>query len=438
MLEILIIIIYSALFCIFIAKTSLFKVKDLSLLFICMAFFIKIGVGILYGYLHHFYFAGGDTIDYFNSAEQISSTFFKYPSYYFRSWFWMNPEMPDNSVFYYPEWSFIKKDFGTYLLVHVHALPQLLCFGYYNVHIVFVALLSLLSSLNFYRALRDTINLPKSFLIFSCFFMPSVLFWTAGLHKDVWVYFGFSLLMLSLRKLVLHKKIAIPELFSGIIIIALFRYYLILLIFPALLAIMWSVLNLKKSPLFKFIVAYSVFLTIMLLVELLGIFPIMELLSSRQHEFLSETGNSGIAGAQELRPTFLSMLSQLPYAIINVCFRPFIWDCNDLLQYVAAFEIIIFWFFVIVSLPYRRTDKAANSMSYFLFFYSVTNLLLIGMLVCNVGTIVRYRSIALSMLFVVVMQAFDYIKLGIRKRQLNKPSSVKRSNNNSAAINSNL
>jgi hypothetical protein len=55
-----------------------------------------------------------------------------------------------------------------------------------------------------------------------------------------------------------------------------------------------------------------------------------------------------------------------------------------------------------------------------------------------VGTIVRYRSIALSMLFVVVMQAFDYIKLGIRKRQLNKPSSVKRSNNNSAAINSNL
>jgi hypothetical protein len=52
MLEILIVIIYSAIFCIFIAKTSLFTVKDLSVSFICIAFLVKISAGILYGYLH--------------------------------------------------------------------------------------------------------------------------------------------------------------------------------------------------------------------------------------------------------------------------------------------------------------------------------------------------------------------------------------------------
>jgi len=438
MLEILLLIIYSAIFCILIARTSLFKAKDLTVLFVCIAFFVKAVAGVLYGYLHQYYFIGGDTIDFFNAAEQISSTFFKYPSYYFSSWFWMNPEMPDKSVFYYPEWSFIKKDFGTYLLVHIHAIPQLISFGFYNVHIVFVAALSLLASINFYRALRDTINLPKNFLIFSCFFMPSVLFWTAGLHKDVWIYFGLSLIMLSLRKLILHQKIALTELLSGIIIIALFRYYLILLIFPALLSIMWSVFNDNKSPLLKFTITYTIFLITFLLLEILSVYPILELISARQQEFLSETGNSGIPEAEALKPNLLSMLIQFPNAIINVCFRPFLWDCNDVLQYVAALETIVFWFFVIVSLPLRRTEKAANPMSYFLFFYSVSNLLLIGMLVCNVGTIVRYRSIAFSMLFVVVLQAFDYIKIGLKKRQLKKLSTTKSSKNNTAAINSNL
>jgi hypothetical protein len=425
MLEILIVIIYSAIFCIFIAKTSLFTVKDLSVSFICIAFLVKISAGILYGYLHHFYFVGGDTIDYYNASAQIASTFFKYPSYYIRSWLWLNPQMPDNSVFYYPEWTFIKKDFGTYLLVHIHAVPQLLSFGYYNVHLVFVAILSLLGSLNFYRALRDTINLPKIFLIFSCFFMPSVLFWTAGLHKDVWVYFGLSILFLGLRKLVLFKKIAFPEILGGIIIIIFYRYYLFFLIIPALLAIMWSVLIVKRSPLFKFITAYMIFFCFLLIADLLGVFPIMEILSSRQQDFLSETGNSAIKGALPLEPSVLSLISQLPVATLNVCFRPFIWDCNDLLQYVAAIEIIIFWVFVIVSFPYRKIEKAANPLSYFLFFYAVSNLLLIGLLVSNVGTIVRYRSIALSLLFVVVLQAFDYIKLGIKNRRLSKVSPLK-------------
>ena len=159
--------------------------------------------------------------------------------------------------------------------------------------------------------------------------------------------------------------------------------------------------------------------------DLLGVFPLMEIFTTRQQDFLSETGNSAIKGALPLEPSVLSLISQLPVATLNVCFRPFIWDCNDLLQYVAAIEIIIFWVFVIVSFPYRKIEKAANPLSYFLFFYAVSNLLLIGLLVSNVGTIVRYRSIALSLLFVVVLQAFDYIKLGIKNRRLSKVSPLK-------------
>jgi cell division protein FtsL len=92
----------------------------------------------------------------------------------------------------------------------------------------------------------------------------------------------------------------------------------------------------------------------------------------------------------------------------------------------------------VLSLPKRKTERKVNLISYFIFFYAAINLLLIGLLVSNVGTIVRYRSIALSLLFVVVLQAFDLIKLGLRKRQLNKNASFDSSGKKDVAIESRL
>ena len=438
MLQILIIIFYSIIFCFIIARIGFFKVKGLSASFICIAFLIKLTAGILYGYLHRNYLMGGDTMEYYLASDQIANTFFQYPLYYLKSWLFMNPDIPSASVYIYPDWAYIQKDYGTYLLSHVHAIPQFFSFGYYNVHIVFVAFLALLGSLNIYRALSDTIHLPKNFLIFACFFMPSVLFWTAGLHKDVWVYLGISLLLLGLRKLYLFKKIANLEMFAGILIIAVFRYYLIPLIVPGILAMAWSVNDNKSAPLYKFLAVYSIFALFLFSLEFFGLYPLLNILAERQAEFLNEMGNSSIQGVQPLVATWSNFFLQIPRSIVNVCFRPFIWDCNDVLQLISSLEILVFWIFAIFSISFRRTESKANPLSYFIFFYAASNLLLVGLLVSNVGTIVRYRSIALSLLFVVALQAFDFIKLGLQNRKTNKASSFKAANNKRAALKSQL
>lgn len=433
--QILLIIFYSAVFCLLIVKTSFFRLKELSIPFICGAFVLKILVGILYGAIHSHYFNGGDTFLYFKSISQISATFFEYPAYYFQSWVGMKPSIPEGSgVFEYPDWKYIRRDFGTYLLVHLHTIPQLLSFGYYNVHIVFVAFLSVIASINFFRALHQAISIPKTLLIFSCFFMPSLLFWTSGLHKDVWVYFGISMLLLGLSNFSLRKT-NYWQIFSGLIIIGLFRYYLIPMLIPGILAFVWSFSSKKPTHLYKFLTTYASFFLLLLLTEILGLYPLLEVLSMRQQEFLSETGNSGIEGVEPFFPTFFGVLQQLPSAVVNVGFRPFIWDCKDILQYIAALEILAFWILVFFTLPYRFSMRNANPMSYFLFFYAFVNMLLIGLLVSNVGTIVRYRAIALAMLSVVVLQAFNYIRIGIKNRT-NPNSSKPLSSKKRATVNS--
>jgi hypothetical protein len=268
--------------------------------------------------------------------------------------------------------------------------------------------------------------------------MPSVLFWTAGLHKDVWVYLGISLLLLGLRKLYLFKKIANLEMFAGILIIAMFRYYLIPLIVPGILAMAWSVNDNKSAPLYKFLTVYSIFALFLFSLEFFGLYPLLNILAERQSEFLNEMGNSSIQGVQPLEATWSNFFLQIPRSIINVCFRPFIWDCNDVLQVISSLEILVFWIFAIFSISFRRTESKANPLSYFIFFYAASNLLLVGLLVSNVGTIVRYRSIALSLLFVVALQAFDFIKLGLQNRKTNKASSFKAASNKRAALKSQL
>jgi hypothetical protein len=418
MFLILLIILYSAAFCFLITKSSYFQIKELTVTFICGVFVLKILMGILYGHIHNVYFGGVDTFDYFNASAEIAHSFFKYPYYYLQSWLLMNPSVPDGSnVFVYPEWRYIEKDFGTYLLIHIHALPQLFAFGSYNVHIVFVAMLGLFASLNFYRALKDAMQIPQQLLVFTSFFMPSVIFWTAGLHKDVWIYFGISLVLLSLSKFTVRKTLPLLELFLGMLIIALFRYYLIPILFPAIIAFVWSVYRPNNSPLYKFSLVYLVLLCFVVLLEMTGSYPIMNLVAERQQEFLNEPGSSAIKGISPMEPTFIGLLSSLPQAVFNVCFRPFLWDCKDLLQGIAAVEIILFWIVALFTLPFRRVTSPSNPMSYFLFFYAVGNLLLIGLLVSNVGTIVRYRAIALAFLSVVILQAYHYIRIGLKQRQ---------------------
>lgn len=418
MFPILLIIIYSSLVCFWISKAGYFKIKELSSPFICGVFLLKILVGMLYGYIHQNYFEGSDTFDYFRASSQIANTFFSYPSYYFQSWLGMSPSLPIGAdVFTYPEWKFIQRDFGTYLLVHLHAIPQLISFGSYNVHIVFVAIIGLVASVNLYKALKETLFIPNPLLIFTCFFMPSVLFWTAGLHKDVWVYLGLSFVLLGLSG-IRTKQAAIIHLFLGLLIVSVFRYYLLIVIFPPLLAYLWSVFSPSKlQPIYKFSIVYAGLIALVVLVELSGQYSVLTILSDRQQAFLSEMGGSSIDGISRWDASFWGIISFLPHAIINVCFRPFLWDCHDVLQILAALEVLAFWAIALLSLPFRRVASVPKPMSYFLFYYAVGNLLLIGLLVGNVGTIVRYRAIALAFLAIVILQAFDFIRIGWMQRQ---------------------
>ncbi len=385
----------------------------------------KIAVGFIYASIHRNFFSKSDTFYYFNDAIKISDTVLIYPQYYLKSWLGLAPPVPVNTdVFTYPSAAIFWKDLGTYMIVHVHALINYIAFDAYELHLFFIAIIGFYASLNFYKIFEKCLFLPKTILIIACFFFPSLIFWTAGLHKEAYIYWGLSLIVSSLydfQTIRFDRKNSLKFL-AGIIIIALFRYYLLALLLPAVVAYIGSLFSSRKA--WKlYLGSYLVFSLVgSIFAQLLLGLDLLEILAYQQSLFFNEKGGSTIANIPPMTANIWSLVIMLPIAISNVFGRPFLWECHNFLEVMAAIEILCFSGLVIIAFVFKKPSTAeTNPLVYFIISYAISNLLLIGILVINVGTIARYRSIALGLLSVLLTQILDFYKLGMRKENKNLP-----------------
>lgn len=414
----LLFLLYLTLFAVWLRSNHRLDIDGLNKPFLFVVFLVKIAAGVLYGYIHHDYFKGGDTFFYFEDSRRIYETFLDYPEYYLRSIFGISPPPPPvgSDVFTYPESAIFWKDFGTYVLVHLHAIIQLFSGGYYSVHIIFMAFLGLLAGINFYRVFRREWDIPTPFLLIICFFLPSVLFWTSGLHKDILVYWGLSLVILAATAPLKPQN---GILILGIIVIGLFRHYLLLLLLPALIGYFWS----KTAPQRtwqRFAFLYGSLLLMAVVLQALGA-PLTGILVKQQAMFVAEGGSSSVP-FQPLDNSFYSVFMALPSAFMNVAMRPFLWECRDFWQVLAALEITAIWLLIVLALFYFKASRWQNPLVGFVSFYALSNWLLIGLLVANTGTIVRYRAIALGLLVMVLLQGINYARIRLPFGKLHRRS----------------
>lgn len=416
-------VIYIMAFGWWIRSTNFANTLDLSRPFIFFIFLSKIIAGLIYGKIHHNYFLGGDTFIYLQESNLIGSTFLSYPSYYISSIMGWETSLPDATVFTYPSTAVFWKDLGTYTLVHVHALLYPLTFGYYELTIFFIAIIGLFAGLNFYKVFGQILELPRSILIICCFFLPSLSFWTAGLHKDVYVYFGLSLFLVGLLELQTppNSPKSILKIGSAMLVIGLARHYLLALLIPATVAY-WITTQYNKYIWTTYLSVYVFFILIgMIMTKIVFGIELFELLARQQTSFLAEGGGSFIQNTPPLTPTITGIVSSIPMAIVNVLGRPFLWECQDILQVIASLEIFSFLGLMFFSLLMKkRSIESPNILVHLIVAYVISNLLLIGLLVANIGTIARYRALALGILSALLTHILDFHHLNFQKRSYKK------------------
>ncbi len=399
---------YLVAFGLWLRRTPSVEHYDLSRRFLFSIFFFKLLMGGVYLLIYKYYFVEGDTFSYLEESTLLGQTFLEYPLYYLSNIFGNAVPPPEGAVvFLYPPTSLFWKDLGTYVLVHFHALLYPFTGGLYGVHLFFIGLFGWKASLNFYNVFKKVLHLPKPLLLMCCFFLPSLSFWTAGMHKDVYVYYGLSIFCTGLLRWQEGSFRGVwKTLLVGTLVIGLTRYYLLALLLPAALA--YGITLRQKRFFWTYVGVYSISLMVAIAGSewLLGK-SVFELLSQRQMAFLAEKGGSSLH-ADPFDPNFWGVLTALPVAVFNIIGRPFLWECKDILQLVASLEMVSFMLLLGFSLSYKKTTPTTiHPLLYFLLAYTVSNLLLVGLLVYNIGTLVRYRAIGLGILSTLLTHLLD-------------------------------
>jgi hypothetical protein len=291
-------------------------------------------------------------------------------------------------------------DLRNNIIVKTIGIVDLLSRGNYYVNSLFFNTLCFFGQIAFYKLFRNIYPDKKYPIILGCFLLPSTLYFTSGVHKDLIVFTALAFYCLSLFSIVttsVSAKKIIVFILSAVIILT-FRNFLFIALIPASLSFLVAI-KLKKKPSLSFVSIYTgLIILVMLFTAMFVSFNPLNIITQRQADFIQlETAHSQIP-ITRLEPTITSFAKNLPEALNHGLLRPYLWETNSFFSLLTAIEWMAYLIlFFMAFLFYTRYQKN-NAFLYFSFFLTIFMLIIIGYTIPNTNSIVRYRSLYLPLI----------------------------------------
>lgn len=414
MLELLLVLLYTLLFLFIIKKTSWIALKSISNNWLMLFFLIKVAGAIGYGLLfEHHYQRQGDSWGYFYQGELLRELVFTDPAAWLKINFGLAkgygiPEQYSNYFYDAVYWN----NSGSNMMVRFTSIAGWFAFGKFYVLSVFSAFISFLGSWLTIKSVELWLPKKSKLLSILIFVFPSICFWGAGLHKEAWVIFSIGLIFYSLA--MLHESFNIKRLTAlifGLAILFLFRNYYLFILIPGLIA--YGIC--KYFPKFSFIKYAITYITVIAVGVLLvpkvskNMDP-MALLFIKHKQFQMFKGGANFE-ATNLEPKIESLIVNTPVAFYNSVFRPTRHQITKKMQWLTYVEVRIILLLIIFGALFFGWRQIHNKNLFLLtLFYSASVFWTIGMIVPNFGTIARYKSAILPVVFILIVMSIDITK----------------------------
>ena len=398
-LEYLLITFYLVLLSVVILKTRLFRSKHLSKSFILGVFYLKVVFSFLYGFLA-WKNGWGDTFGFFRASKTMAEFWPHHPLKFLRLLF--GPDFTTLPPAYQEVIN--QKSIGYYglmrsgFILKVNALFQVFSFGYYSVHCIFFAFLSLIGIFFIYDFVSTFCSRNRFLLKLFIYFTPSLLYWLSGAHKDALIIFGFGMIFTTYKQFISKKQFL---LLLPLLIACVFTYntrdYAFLLFVPAFLSYIFAS-NTRINPFLPFLAVYLFSVIFFFKGEAIHpAFNFPERFIAVQQHFLGLDGATNFDPVL-LEPNFQSFLKAIPVALKNSFLQPGLTFNEGLLYKLSFFENIILIalsLFAIVFSNFKKLNNGQKSIALFCFSFALSYYLLLGLTVSNIGAIVRYKATGL-------------------------------------------
>lgn len=141
----------------------------------------------------------------------------------------------------------------------------------------------------------------------------------------------------------------------------------------------------------------------------------LDIITKKQTEYLALTGAATKIELNPLQPTFKSFAVNTPQALNHSLLRPYLWEApvNSLLP--LCIELFLYQLLLLVFFFFKRKDINPGNRPFLIFAicFTLSVFLIIGYVVPNLGSLVRYRSIYLPLLITPLLCCLDLDKLAM-------------------------
>jgi hypothetical protein len=255
-------------------------------------------------------------------------------------------------------------------------------------------------------------------LLFSCFLIPSVLFWGSGILKESILLFSIGIFIYSFTNLLYNKK-KTSYYFAVILtlgLLAITKTYVLIVLIPSIFAwILIRLFNISKIKLVFFSVNIGL---ILIAFNLKYVHPSLDLtgnLKYKQHDFINvarDTKAGSTIKLGRLDDSSFSYIKNIPNALINGFFRPSLLEVKNIFYVFSAFEnTLLLVLLIITILFYKKPTIHQKSILNFGLYFSILLALLIGLTVPVLGAIVRYKVPFMPFIVGNLIVCIDYQKI---------------------------
>ena len=380
-------------------------------------FLFKILAGIAIGWISiHIYGPGNDYWDMNDYAREEYKLLFTDPGKYFSNIFTSDYDAGYAGIFnsFNSYWN----DLRSNIIIKLVSIFNIFSRGNYYINSLFFNFIVFFGHIILYRLFIKIYPGRAILVIIGCFLLPSTLYFSSGIHKDGVVFLMLAILIYCVYQSIFKNRFTVKRLiliFISLALLFLIRNFIFLALVPALFA--WLLSAKLRWPAGRTFVVVYLFAGLLFfnISSLNSKINPLEIFTKKQTEYI----NLPVAATQieltRLQPTFKSFVSGTPQALNHSLLRPYVWEqpVKSLLPF--AMELLLYQFLLLLLLFFRRKDFNLTDKPFLFFaiFFTLSVFLLIGYIVPNLGSLVRYRSLYFPLIITPILCCLDWNKLGI-------------------------
>lgn len=402
-------------------RIKFFTGADLGFSTIISLFTIKVAAGIILGYVSFYLFNG--LTDYQasnNYGIQEYHSLINTPQTFFTDIFQSNYN--DKGEFFGSGNSYWN-DLRFNIIYKVLAIVNIFSRGNYFINSLFFNFVSFICSFGLCRVFIHIYPTKKWGVIAGCFLLPSTLYFSSGIHKDLIVLAALSVfcyaVYFSLLRGFTAKKIIVIIL--SLLIILLIRNFIAVILLPC--AFVWMVSKKYRFPISKSF-------ALLFVTGIIGIFTLqyffkktepLDIIVNKQQAFFSLGKARTDYAMDSLQPSLTSFVQEAPGALRRSFLSPYPGEFNHFYMSLFAAEITMYWvLFLIVMLFYRKHILLKNDFILFGIVFTFLIFLFTGYITTNAGALVRYRSIYLPFFITPLLCSIDWQKIYLNRKRSNR------------------